>query len=873
MRNMDLISVFRKVLSLNDTGETGAHVAGLLVPRTDLAFFPPLKAEEKNPRAEILATDPDGRPWSLNFIYYNNEFFGGTRNEYRLTGLTAFFAVNGLRAGDAVVLQKTPAGMLIRSEKASDAKPSPLDHQQWLSLSSTAPETPASAPEQNFHGIRPAARLIHTIGQNLIKDAQAAVIELVKNAYDADAHTVIITFKSVVRDSAASIRIMVEDDGHGMTYEQVTGTWLVPATPDKLTRRHSPEGRPMQGNKGIGRFAAFVLGEEIFLRTATTSSNTETSLLLQASDFRTARFLDEVRILVEKRQIVGPPRHGTLFEMTVRKGDEVYRDWNRDDFGKLRLDLQRMLFPLNARNAEDFQVLLVTEGFDSTGQPDGPEEIEPLPVMDQFDYRIAADIDSAGHLVGFFQSPLVVGRPEQPLDLVLTDLPGAPCGPIRLDLRVIDRETASLHELIGRSKSRGDLLGDTTRAQLKRMLDESCGIMVFRGDFRIRPYGDQGDDWMGLDRDRINNPTFAISNNQTFGVVSIAPEAESHLEEKSARDGLREDEHYERLKAIVKAIVGDLQERRFSIRRAVGRINRAPRVGELLAELRDYERPVTKITSFLKNEGVAPGKIDEVEILLREEQKAREEIVAKLEETIAIYQGQATLGKVVGIVLHEGNRAIGILRTQSRRIPELLDELRQGPSPILMDEVLRAMDSVRSALVLVSALFDRIQPLGVRSRAKKAPMRLRTAISQVLGAFEEQIKANGITVVIDIPEGFEVTAWETDLKAIFYNLVENSVYWITHPLVVDPTIRFHLEVEEASNLSRLQITDNGPGIPREHIATENIFEPHFSLRGGIGLGLPIAGEAATRNGFSLKAIHAPVGAYFSLDFSPTPQNA
>ncbi|HWA09478.1 MAG TPA: ATP-binding protein [Chthoniobacteraceae bacterium] len=870
---MESTTVFRKVLSLNDTGETGAHVAGLLVPKTDLSFFPALDLAEKNPRAEVVATDPDGRTWSLNFIYYNNEFFGGTRNEYRLTGLTAFFSANDLHAGDAVVLEKNTAGIRIRSEKAEDTGQSLVARQQWLGLSGEVADASVPAAEKNFHSIRPAARLIHTIGQNLIKDPQAAVIELVKNAYDADAHTVIITFKTGVRESSGNVRIIVEDDGHGMTYEQVTGTWLVPATADKLTRRLSPGGRPMQGNKGIGRFAAFVLGEEIFLRTATASSNTETSLLLQASDFRTAEFLDQVRILVEKRAISGSPRHGTLFEMTVKKGEEVYREWSRSDFGKLRLDLQRMLFPLNARNAEDFQVLLVTEGFDSIGQPDGTEEIEPLPVMDQFDYRIAAEIDSTGHLTGVFQSPLLVGRPEETLDMVLTNLPGVPCGPIKLDLRVIDRETASLHELIDRSKSRGDLLGDTTRAQLKRMLDESCGIMVFRGDFRIRPYGDQGDDWMGLDRDRINNPTFAISNNQTFGVVSIAPEPESHLEEKSARDGLREDEHYERLKAVVKAIVNDLQERRFSIRRAVGRIQRAPRVGEMLAELRDYERPVARITSFLKNEGVAQGKIEEVEALLREEQKAREEIVAKLEETIAIYQGQATLGKVVGIVLHEGNRAIGILRTQSRRIPELLDELREGPSPIIVDEVLRAMDSVRSALVLVSALFDRIQPLGVRARAKKAPIRLRTAINQVLGAFEEQVKAHAVTVAIDVPEGFEVIAWENDLKAIFYNLVENSVYWLTHPLVPNPTIGFRVEVDEGAGLRRLHITDNGPGIPREHIATEDIFEPHFSLRGGIGLGLPIAGEAATRNGYSLKAVHGPVGAHFILDFSPLTKNA
>jgi signal transduction histidine kinase len=870
---MQLKAVFRKVLSLNDTGETGAHVAGLLVPKADLAFFPPLSQDEKNPRAVILATDQNGRPWTLNFIHYNNERFGGTRDEYRLTGLTGFFAANDLHAGDVIVLSRTDTGVRIWPEKASDADRVISQQQQWLSLSGESVGNSPAAAEQKIHSIRPAARIIHTIGQNLIKDPQAAVIELVKNSYDADAHTVLVAFKAEISDSKTIIRITVEDDGHGMTYDQVTGTWLVPATADKANRRLSPGERQMQGNKGIGRFASFVLGEEIFLRTVAKGANTETSLLLQASNFSDAQFLDEVQILVETRRIEGRHRHGTLFEMTSRTGDEIHREWKRTDFEKLRLDLQRMLFPLSARNKADFEVWLVTEGFSTFGQADGSENIEPLPVMEQFDYRITATIDAEGRVSGVFQSPLLPGKPEEQLDITLTDKPGLPCGPIQVDLRVIDRELGSLQELLDRSKSRGDVLGDTTRAELKRLLDKASGITVFRGDFRIRPYGDQGDDWLDLDRERINNPSFAISNNQTFGVVLIAPEAESRLEEKSARDGLREDEHYERLKFTIKKLVEELQRRRFQIRRSVGRIQRAPRVGEMLSELRDYERPIAKITAILKSEGVPGGKIDKVAVLLREEQKTREQIVAKLEETIAIYQGQATLGKVVGIVLHEGNRAIGILNTQSRRIPELIEELREMPSAILMDEIVRAMDGIRGALAIVSELFDRIQPLGVRSRAKKAPVKLAGVMNHVLGAFSQQLKVHSITVSIDLPDKFEVVAWDTDVKAVLFNLIENSIYWLSHPPREDAEISLRVEVDKESELSRLHITDNGPGIPKEHVANEDIFEPHFSLRGGIGLGLAIAGEAANRNGFSLKARHAIKGAHFILDFKPVIKNA
>ena len=98
--------------------------------------------------------------------------------------------------------------------------------------------------------IRPAARIIQSIGSELIGDPYAAIIELVKNAYDADATMVEITFNYDV--PAERIQIVIKDNGHGMTKEVILEKWLVPATKDKLERKFSPKGRSFQGRKGIG---------------------------------------------------------------------------------------------------------------------------------------------------------------------------------------------------------------------------------------------------------------------------------------------------------------------------------------------------------------------------------------------------------------------------------------------------------------------------------------------------------------------------------------------------------------------------------------------------------------------------------------------
>ena len=101
-----------KTLSRNDTGQTGGHQAGILVPKDSsiLAFFPELESSQKNPRHILTFTDDLGEKWSFAFIYYNNAFFNGTRNEYRLTRMTPFIHNHNLKAGDILTLHRSPDG-------------------------------------------------------------------------------------------------------------------------------------------------------------------------------------------------------------------------------------------------------------------------------------------------------------------------------------------------------------------------------------------------------------------------------------------------------------------------------------------------------------------------------------------------------------------------------------------------------------------------------------------------------------------------------------------------------------------------------------------------------------------------------------------
>ncbi|RON32023.1 EcoRII N-terminal effector-binding domain-containing protein [Pseudomonas brassicacearum] len=97
-----------KVLSANDTGETGGHQAGILVPKEPdlLSFFPVLDSTKYNPRVHLNFLDASGEYWEFAFIYYNNANFDGTRNEYRLTRMTKYTRQAGLVAGDELILSR-----------------------------------------------------------------------------------------------------------------------------------------------------------------------------------------------------------------------------------------------------------------------------------------------------------------------------------------------------------------------------------------------------------------------------------------------------------------------------------------------------------------------------------------------------------------------------------------------------------------------------------------------------------------------------------------------------------------------------------------------------------------------------------------------
>ena len=115
------------------------------------------------------------------------------------------------------------------------------------------------------------AKHIHRLGFELVGKQETALSELIKNAYDADATEVIIEFKNYTKPGG---QLVIQDDGHGMTADQIRNNWMRISTDDKVTNPVSPGyKRPRAGRKGIGRFAIERLGKELILETCVKGYN------------------------------------------------------------------------------------------------------------------------------------------------------------------------------------------------------------------------------------------------------------------------------------------------------------------------------------------------------------------------------------------------------------------------------------------------------------------------------------------------------------------------------------------------------------------------------------------------------------------------
>ena len=194
--------------------------------------------------------------------------------------------------------------------------------------------------ESGSYKIRPAGRHLLTIGRDLIQDNNAALIELIKNAFDADSASISITFS--MKPDQTFYKIVIEDKGHGMSRETIVNKWMVPSTADKLERKTSPNGRVLQGRKGIGRYAAAILGNDLLLESVDQTGK-KTTAFIEWKQFEDADFLEDVEILIETINSTESP--GTI--LTITGDGKGLAEWNESKLKDLKFQIKKLIQSIN----------------------------------------------------------------------------------------------------------------------------------------------------------------------------------------------------------------------------------------------------------------------------------------------------------------------------------------------------------------------------------------------------------------------------------------------------------------------------------------------------------------------------------------------
>jgi len=681
-------------------------------------------------------------------------------------------------------------------------------------------------PRSGQSRLRPRARLISLIGEELISDEPVAVVELVKNAYDADATRVEVAFSG--KNAADPDTLRIADNGVGMSLETVLEGWLEPGTVTKRRAERSPGGRPYQGAKGIGRFAAARLAESLWMETRQRGAATGVRVLLDWGRFHDESYLDEIEVHydvvpVEELEHLRDSESGTsltLVNLHARK------HWSEDDFRDLHTRLSRLMSPFSkddgTEEISDFEI-----GLSIPPSPALTGKVEAHELTRNPRYRLSGRLSDTGSFTGMLQ---IGGRRAQTYESRLLAGKGetVACGPFEVEIRAWDRDRPGLVPYMRQY--------DLGLAAVRRILNEHGGVAIYRDGFRVHPYGEKGDDWLSLDTRSRQTPTLRLARDQIVAAIRVARDKNPDLKDRSTREGLVHNQAYSGLVVWFTRILALLEEERYRVR---PREETRPEEMSTLFEAFDMSQVVEETGKQL-------GATHPVTRLVKEKDAEIRTGARHLQEHYSRVLMAAGLGQLVDIVIHEIGAPLGRLTREIAYLEKqflaslgnpALEKLLGKGAPARLEETFA---KTKGWVEQISNLRERLVPKAAGRRGRRTAFGVEDEIRDNLALYENLLKGQRIEVTVRAPkESLTVHMSRSDLGQIVANLLDNSVYWLTREHGTGKGGRIDILVTTLKHGFRIRFSDDGPGVAEED--RERIFEAEFSRKAnGMGLGLFIA---------------------------------
>ena len=670
-------------------------------------------------------------------------------------------------------------------------------------------------PPENFLTgsaiMRPRARLIGLIGEELISDEPVALVELVKNAYDADARNVKISFEG--QDPEKPNRIVVIDDGHGMDIDTVLSAWFEPGTIKKRAQNTSPGGRTYLGAKGIGRFAAGRLAETFVLESATGNGEQSVFVLIDWGKFSDESYLDEVSIDYEVRPLPDLKRGTRLTLEGVRK------EWSEKDYEELYARLSRLISPF--KDVAGFSIFL-----DIPILPQFSGKVQPPELILKPKYSLNGTVNEEGCFLGsvVISSDIKADPNEKELipktiERKLVDADARPnCGPFQLEIRAWDRDRPGLEPFMNKYSM--------SITEIRRTLDHYCGVSIYRDGFRVYPYGQKGNDWLNLDlRSRLNPPK-NLANNQIVAAIRISREDNPGLRDRSTREGMVFNAAHLDLEKWFIEVLSTLEEERYDVR---------PRREKLAVDEPLFEQ--FDLSAMVQNAKKEFGKDSPVTKLIIDANKQIQAGVERIQDAFSRLLMAAGIGHLVDIVIHEIGAPLGKI---NRQLVIIENKLSLALDAKEFELALSLISPIKGWLELIYNLRKRLDPQTAGKRGRATTFDVKEEIEDNFHLYEGLINRQNIKYEIKAPSRpFKVIMSRSSLGQILVNLIDNSVFWIRRQKGAGKGGRIKVLLEPVDQGFSIIFSDDGPSIPLQNRI--KIFEPYYTTKpNGMGLGLYIA---------------------------------
>ena len=665
---------------------------------------------------------------------------------------------------------------------------------------------------------RPRARILQLLGDELIGSPRLAVFELVKNAYDADAETVRVILNDIERRDAS---IVVADDGDGMTFETIRDIWLVPghdhrARQRKALRRTRLKRLPL-GEKGVGRFAAHKLGNRIELVTRA-KAETECVVSINWAELIRQPHLSDAMVQVIARDPVVFREGNTGTRITISELRE--RKWTRGEVRRLQRQITSIASPFTSRS-DRFETRFEAPGHEDwvEGVPDVNVLLKRAPWRFQFSFvdgrfnwtysfRGVTGVSLERRNVEKTGERLLIpterdvdefgvdqgARKTRPQPVAADVATAEGIGSVTGQFYVFDRDQAVLNRL-GESQL------------IRHYLDENGGIRVYRDGVRIYNYGEPGDDWLGLDLGRVNQPTLNISRNIVIGAVDLSLAESAGLIEKTNREGFVENPAFRRLQRIVTGALTTL---------AVERKKDKDNIRKLTTSGRDIEtarirRPFQELRVVARKHDLT----DEIEPIIDKVERDHDELRDSM-----LRAGLSGVG--LAIVFHEVEHGVRAL----------CDLIEQGGD----QEAIRTR--ARELARVLRGFTDLLR------KGKRQPNSLNRLVRRVCDINRVRFRKHHVRLDCPVLEG-----GNSDIRSSFVfglalgalnNLLDNAFYWLRVRWPEENTeppgraIHININVDFVEGPAII-VADTGPGLTDE---PDELTRPFFSRRPeGMGVGL------------------------------------